>query len=245
LVPLVIVLGLHALLSLPAAPRVVLVTVLIGSVALVAIGKTAVTGLGPLTTHRCVDLPALDCVTLADGRALIHVREENLGVDITDPDAARRGKGGEWTRFSPRIAAYLHDEVGLADNPAVVFFASRDPQFNTNSVSLEWRILYGTSLPMGQLVSEPGGDRVINYLTRLALPQYGQPRLLFTTERSAGEYTPYVSQARAIRAAECLGFARVRSFRLPDGRTTVLYERLDALPDPVTREVLEDLHARC
>jgi hypothetical protein len=242
LAPLVLVLGMHALLSLPSPARTILLVGLAGSITLVAVGKTTVTGLGPLTSQRCLDLPSLGCVPLADGRGNIHNAMQQWGLDLRHPDAARRGEAGGWVEISTQVAIELRKV--LVARPAVIAFASRDPLFNTNSVGFAYRQLFGPDIPLAQLHAD-GGDTELNYAMQLALPKFGQPTFLFTTERGPAEFPPFVSQERASRAATCLGFERAGLFFLPDGRASSLYIRNTALPSPATRREVKRRVERC
>lgn len=242
LLPLALVMGMHALLSLPARAKAILVVGLVGSITLVAIGKTSVTGLGALTSRRCVDLPSLGCVPLADGRGNIHEGMQNWGLDLRHPDAARRGEPGGWVELSTQVAIELRKV--LVTRPAVIAFASRDPLFNTNSVTFAYRQLFGPDIPMTQLHAD-NGDTELNYAMQLALPEFGQPTLLFTAERGPAEFPPFVSQVRATRAATCLGFERAGLFFLPDGRSSSLYIRNADEPPPATRRAVKRRVAKC
>ncbi len=243
LVPLVVVLGAAAIMKLPSPGRAVLVAVLACALLVIAVGKTTVTG--QVAQARCVTIPLLDCVSLTDGRGHIQRVVTAEGLHMRDPDAARRGPPGAWVRVARRAAEALHEAAGPSGLPPVVFFASRDPLFNTNTVGLDWRELYGELLPVGQLRPDDGGDSIRNYLRKLADPAYGQPTFLFAADRGPYEFPPKVTQPRAERAAGCLGFHLQRTFRLPDGRGARLYQRQVPLPPAVTGRAWRMLERSC
>ncbi len=147
--------------------------------------------------------------------------------------------------MTKRAAEAVHEAAARSGLPTVVFFASHDPLFNTNTVGLDWRESYGDLLPVGQLRPDDGGDTIRNYLRKLADPAYGQPTFLFAADRGRYEFPPKVTQPRAERAAACLGFRLQRTFRLPDGRAARLYERTVPLPPAVTGRAWRMLERAC
>jgi hypothetical protein len=228
LVPLVAAVGSTALLALPARGRACLVALLVTALLGTAIAKTTETG--PLATPRCLSLPGIGCVTVSDGRSISQLQLAFLGMDATNPARARRGAPGAWARLPATVAGWIHDDAARARVTPVVFFASRDPLLNTNTVGLAWRMRYRVPLPIGQLRPDEGGDTLANYYQWMDDPRRGQPTFLLTTDRSSLEYPPRVSQPRAEQAAMLQGFVMIRTFRLPDGRAARLYERETPAP---------------
>lgn len=228
LVPLVAAVGSTALLALPARARVGLVACLAAALLGTAIAKTTETG--PFATPRCLSVPGVGCVTVSDGRGTSQQQLAFLGMDATNPARARRGAPGAWARLPPTVAGWIHDDAARARVTPVVFFASRDPLLNTNTVGLAWRMRYHEPLPIGQLRPDEGGDTLTNYYQWMDDPRRGQPTFLLATDRSNFEYPPRVTQTRAEQAARLLGFVLVRAFQLPDGRAARVYERETPAP---------------
>jgi hypothetical protein len=199
---------------------------------------------GALAEPRCIDLPVFDCAQITDGRGHIHREVAIVDLDITDPDHARRGEPGGWVRAARRAATAVHTRAIEAELPAIVVFASRHPLWNTNSVGLAWRERYSSAMGVQQLLTDEG-DTVSAYLRRLADPQHGQPPFLFVTDPCSHDFRPRVTQGRAARAAECLGFEVTATVRLPDGRTARLFERREPLPSTTTEAELRALTRAC
>lgn len=216
LAPLTIVLWAGALAALPWRR---LRHALAGSLVLVAllglVSKTTLSG--PLAGHSCLRLPALDCAPVVDSRGVGHKLPHATWADV-DPSAARRGAAGQWIRVAEEAASFAIGYAAERGVRPVVFFASRDPLFNTNTVGLAGRLHEEQVIPMGQLRPDQGGDTVANYRRRLDDPRYGWPNLLITVDRGPYEYRPVVDQAEAERAARSLGFELVHRQVLPDGR---------------------------
>jgi hypothetical protein len=105
----------------------------------------------------------------------------------------------------------------------VVFLGSRNPLFNTNSIGLAGQLCCHAAIPFGQLDPTISGDTVASYQRQLSDPARGQPNLLVLSDPSPGEYRPTINQAKAARAATKLGFRRVASEVLPDGRRATIW----------------------
>jgi len=220
---------------LPRVSRTVLVAMLFVSVAVPAVGKTTMSG--PLATFRCVEMPVLGCATLTDGSGLVQRWES--GINIAS------NTGSRWVHASDDIARLLHTVSAGSTATPVVFFASRDPAFNTNTVSLVWRERFGNLLPVGQLAPDESGDRVVDYMMRMADPRFGQPTLLITADRGEHEFRPKVTQPHAQRAAICLGFHLAARSRLPDGRSVRVYQRTAPLPADLTISAARSMLRHC
>lgn len=128
-----------------------------------------------------------------------------------------------WTQ----VDAELADELGTlgADGlPPVVAFGSRNRLISTNSVGLAAVLKAHRAIPFTQLNAEPS-DSVATYKRQLSAPEFGQPTVLITMSRNTQDFPPLVTQSYAEEAARQLGFRRVRSFELPDGRQLYVWQK--------------------
>jgi hypothetical protein len=57
----------------------------------------------------------------------------------------------------------------------------------------------------------------------LADPLHGQPNFVVTVSSTAGDFSPMITQAKAIAAARADGFASVGSMTLPDRRVVTFW----------------------
>jgi Dolichyl-phosphate-mannose-protein mannosyltransferase len=201
--------------------RAALAWALVATAVLTVVSKAEVNG--PLAGPRCASVPALDCVRIVDGRGVSQQQPAVQQWATLDPSRARRGLGGDWVRATNEAASFAIDYARERGVDPIVFFASRDPLFNTNSVGLAGRVSDDHAIPMGQLVPDPGGDTIQNYRRHLDDPRFGWPNVLITVERGPHEFRPAVDQAKAARAARKLGFELVHRQRLPDGRVARFY----------------------
>ena len=203
LIPLVVALGVASIASRGGALRAILAIALVASVAVPAIGKTTVSG--PLATFRCVQISTIGCVTVTDSRAVWERELPYVGMSGTNPEAARAGPPGAWVRVVDRAAVWVHETAITSNTFPVVFFASLDPLFNTNTVTLAWSQRYTAPLAAGQLEPDQPRDTQASYLRTLAAPEFGQPTFLFTTDPGRFEYQPRVTQPLTERPPNASG----------------------------------------
>jgi hypothetical protein len=216
LVPLTVVFLVGLLWSLTSnALRNALIGTLIVASVVTAVSKATVRG--SVAGPRCVHLPTLECVTVLDGRGVAQRERWATTIARETPDAARRGPDGRWLASAEQAAEFVVSYARARGVEPVVFFGSRDPLFNTNTVGLAGRIRADWAILMGQL-NVSRGDTVGNYKHQLSDPNLGRPNLLITLKAGPNEFQPPINQAKAERAAREAGFSLVASLRLPDGR---------------------------
>jgi hypothetical protein len=225
LVPLAAALGVAALVRLTHPLRTVLIAALTASVLTVAVTKTTVSGWP--AEHRCIGVPAMGCLTVTDGRSSIQRLLARSGLDLTDPDAARRGAAGAWMRLSEQLARWIHHHRQAAlTSPPVVVFATQMQLLNAATLDDAWHERYGSRLPVAALrVQVPGPDSERTYRQMLTDRAFGPPSFLITTQPGREDFPPFVTRSRAERAARAVGFRTVRRFQLPDDRSAALLAR--------------------
>jgi hypothetical protein len=129
----------------------------------------------------------------------------------------------EWLAPSGRMARLLRATAARQDCDPVVFFATEDPLFNTNTVDLDYQLTYSAALPTGLL--EPR-DKVGETPSRqLDDPSLGDPNLVVTGSApvASATFSPTVGRRAAVEAVRSDGFLPAARLRLPDGRVMTVW----------------------
>jgi hypothetical protein len=128
-----------------------------------------------------------------------------------------------WPEADEELATVLLNRIYAGGLPSgVVGFASRHRAISSNSVELALLLHHNQSIPFMQIEAEPS-DTVANYVRQLTRPEFGLPGMLLTMNRNTDDFPPLVTQSRAEAAARRVGFHRVWSMPLPDGRQLRLW----------------------
>lgn len=128
-----------------------------------------------------------------------------------------------WTRVDAELADEL-ETLGAEGLPPVTAFGSRNRLISTNSVGLAAILKAHRGIPFTQLNAEPS-DSVATYKRQLSAPEFGLPTVLLTMSRNTEDFPPLVTQSYAETAAKQLGFGKVRSYELPDGRKLYVWQK--------------------
>jgi 4-amino-4-deoxy-L-arabinose transferase-like glycosyltransferase len=221
--PALVILGVIAAASLPR-PRVrfalaaVFVVVSIGAV----FSKSGF--VAPLATPRSVSVPALGRVLVTDGSGIIQREIAGDGYKVTPLTSPPAAMHRQWLpvardvvdaslRLAARRGVPLKLTLGLDDrifgNSRLIFAAQY------------WHHFY---LPVDYLQAAAGGDSVSSYRHQLASPT--RENALVTGEPPPNGSS--ITRSKVETAARSLGFKRIRSFSLPDGRTIWLWWRAEA-----------------
>jgi Dolichyl-phosphate-mannose-protein mannosyltransferase len=187
-----------------------------------------------LSRERTVEVPAFGYQPWLSGapRAVGAIRVQVPGP-ATHFDARDRG----WTEADERLAAELKRRIDAGVVSPVVAFASRNRAISSNSVGLASLLYQHDSIPFTQLNAEPA-DTEGTYTRQLVDPELGPPGLLVTMSRNTDDFPPLVTQGKAEAAARRVGFHRVWTTTLPDGRKLRLWvktARAPAVPAPGSR----------
>lgn len=138
-----------------------------------------------------------------------------------------------WPEADEKVAQVLLRRIYAGGLPSgVVAFSSRHRAISSNSVELALLLHHDTSIPFTQLEAEPT-DTVDNYVQQLTDPEHGLPGMLLTMNRNSDDFPPLVTQSKAEAAARRVGFHRVWTTTLPDGRRLRLWvKRARPAPAP-------------
>jgi hypothetical protein len=163
-----------------------------------------------------VPVPALGPLRVIDGSGDIQRILTYAGNDVGPPTARMPEAQKQWLALGREVATWIDRFADGHQRQPIVIFASRDPLFNSNLIELSARMDLRRRLSVGQI--EPMNDNTEAYQVQLSDPRRGPPNLIVTTDPGPSEYKPSVTQARVEDVARSLGFQKVGSFRLPDGR---------------------------
>ncbi|MEY2570953.1 MAG: hypothetical protein QOE63_1303 [Acidimicrobiaceae bacterium] len=166
---------------------------------------------------RSVTLPIFGRAIVIDDTGLIQSYVAGHGGGESDA-GAMPALDEAWLGSSGGMAVALEDFAAARGRMPIVFFATRDPFFNTNTLGLASRFRLERTLPVGQLDPRVAGDNMLAYVERLSDPRYGQPNLVITGDQAARDFDPQVTQASAVAAVQSLGYTPAFTMVLPDGR---------------------------
>lgn len=208
--------------------------VLVGAITLVNLAATSNLW-DSLSKPRSVSVPAFGQLPWISGipQAVGAIRVQAPG---SESHFDERDHG--WTRVDEELAGLLLESVGPEGLPALATFASRNRVISTNSVQLAAVLKAHRTIPLTQLVAEPN-DSVANYARQLG-PDFGSPSVLMTMSHNTEDFPPLITQSRVETAAQQLGFRRIRSYKLPDGRQLYVWQKeapVPASPAPSPRPV--------
>jgi hypothetical protein len=164
---------------------------------------------------RLVSVPGFDealPVTKGTPHAVYAIRLQAPGPESRFVD---RDEG--WLKADRAVSRLLATFYGPEGQPPLVAFASRNRVISSNTVQLAMVQTYHTAIPFSQLSAEPN-DSIATYIDQLSKPAFGRPSTLITMSRNTDDFPPLVTQSYAEAAARRLGFRKVRTMHLPDGR---------------------------
>jgi len=236
--PIAALLPCIAVLAIKAYPRAAVPAAgLVGLIAAVNLVSTAT--IWSFASHtRLVSVPGFEepfPVTKGVPKAVFAIR-----LQVPGPETVfdRRDEG--WPRADREVTGLLAGLYGPHGEGPVVAFASRNRAISSNTVQLATVGKYHRGIFFTQLSAEPN-DSVRTYRRQLSDPAFGQPTVLMTTSSNAGDFPPLVTQAYAIAAAKQLGFRRIHTLTLPDGRRLAMWRKRPAGSDqaPQPRQLLQ------
>lgn len=171
---------------------------------------------------RLVSLPGFDeSLPVLKGvpKAVFVIRGQVRG-----PEATFTARDAGWLRADRALVRKLEGLAGPRGEFPVAALASRHRVLNTNTLQLASMAENRHGLPLIQLEAEPT-DAVATYREQLSDGALGAPSVLVTMDRNTDDFDPLVTQAYAEAAARRLGFRRIDTMRLPDGRQLRIWQR--------------------
>jgi hypothetical protein len=217
--PALTILGVVAAASIPArAIRVGLAS------ALIVISFSAVLSksgwVEPLAKIRTVRVPGLGRVTVTDGRGIIQTEVAGDGYDIGPATQPLPSMHRRWLPLARDVVGWSLHRAAQRGQPLHLTLGLDDRIFGNSRLILAAQLWFHRFLPVDYLRASPDGDTVASYRRQLLSPQ--AENALITGEPPS---VTTITRRKVEAAARSLGFARVRSFTMPDGRTIWMWWR--------------------
>jgi 4-amino-4-deoxy-L-arabinose transferase-like glycosyltransferase len=224
--PLAALLPVLAVLALRSFP-----SALVPSIAalglITAVNLVSTSDIWAAASHpRLLSVPLIDesfLVTNGVPNAVEQFREQ-----VPGPESIFDAQDSRWLRADKMVANALAALYGPDGEAPVVAFASRSRALNTNTVQLASVMKYNRGIPFNQFLAEPN-DSVATYVKQLTNPDpevaAGIPTVLITTSRNTGDFSPVVTQTFAETAARRVGFRKIRTMTMPDGRDLYIWQK--------------------
>jgi 4-amino-4-deoxy-L-arabinose transferase-like glycosyltransferase len=217
--PALIILGVTAAASIPArAWRVALASILVVLSLGAVLSKSG--WFEPLAKVRAVSVPGLGRVTVTDGRGIIQGEIAAAGYDIgpvTHPPPAMHDR---WLPLARDVVGWSMRRAEQRGEPLNLTLGLNDLIFSNSRLILAAQLWFHRFQPVDYLRSFPDGDTVASYRRQLLSPK--PENALITGDPS---YIETITRAKVVAAARSLGFVRVKSFTMPDGRTIWIWWR--------------------
>jgi len=216
--PALIVLGVVAAASIPArAVRGALASAFVVVSVVTVVSKSGWTE--PLAASRTVSVPGLGSVVVTDGTGIIQREVAGAGYDVEPVTRPLPAMHREWLPLAREVVGWSLSRADERDEPLGLMLGSDDLLFSNWRLILAAQLEFHRFQPVGYLTTFPGGDTVASYRAQLL----EKPRNAFVSFDPA----PYgtITRGKAEAAARSLGFAPVKRFTMPDGRTLWIWWR--------------------
>jgi len=220
LLPALTILGAVAAASIPARP-----------VRLALAGVLVVLGVGnvlsksgfvpPLATARSVSVPGLGRVDVTDGRGIIQREVQGDGYPVGPVTQPLPAMHRRWLPLAHEVMGWSLRRAAQRGEPLEPMLGLDDRIFGNSRLILAAQLWYHRYQAVDYLHAATAGDTVASYRQQLTSP-------VRVNELITGEPPPNgstVSRRKAEAAGRSLGFVRVKSFALPDGRKLWIWWR--------------------
>jgi 4-amino-4-deoxy-L-arabinose transferase-like glycosyltransferase len=218
--PALVILGVTAAASIPV--RVVRMVV---ACSLVAVSIGAVVSksgwVEPLAQVRTVSVPGLGRESLTDGRGIIQDEVLGDGYDIGPVTRPLPAIHREWLPLARRVVGWSLRRAKHEGEPLSLTLGLDDRIFGNSRLILAAQLWFHRYLPVHYLRSFVAGDTVSAYRRQLLLPQ---PKNALVTGQPPPNGST-ITRWKVEVAARSLGFVRVKSFEMPDGRRIWIWWR--------------------
>jgi 4-amino-4-deoxy-L-arabinose transferase-like glycosyltransferase len=219
--PALVILGAIAAASVPArAVRVALASVLVAVSVAAVLSKSG--WFGPLANVRTVSVPGLGAVMVTDGRGLIQREIGGDGYDIRPLTQPLPAMHRRWLPLARDVVGWSLRRAEQRGEPLNLTLGLDDRIFGNSRLILAAQLWFHRYLSVDYLNSFSGGDTVASYRRQLLSPQ---PENALITGESPPSGSS-ITRSKAEAAARSLGFAPVKSFTMPDGRSIWIWWRI-------------------
>jgi hypothetical protein len=215
--PSLVILGVIAVASIPArAPRLALASILVVLSFGAIVSKSG--WFEPLAKVRTVAVPGVGRVTVTDGRGIIQGEVAGAGYDIGPVTHPLPAMHRRWLPLAREVVGWSLRRAEQRGQELNLTLGLDDLILSNSRFILAAQLWFHRFLPVDYLRSSPEGDTVASYHRQLLSPK---------TENAlvTGDPAPKstITRGKVEAAARSLGFRRVKSFTLPDGRTIWLW----------------------
>jgi hypothetical protein len=218
--PVLVVLGVAAAATVPArAVRVALAGVFV----VVSIGALLSKSgfVAPLATVRTTgSIPGFGSLVVTDGRGVIQQIVAGAGYDIGPPDQPLPSIHRRWLPLERHVVGWSLREAKERQQPLHLTLGLDDHLFANTRLHLAAQLWFHRNLGFDYLRSSSAGDTVAAYRHQLLSPR---PENALVTGEPGPRET--ITRSKVEAAARSLGFVRLKSFTLPDGRTIWMWWR--------------------
>jgi 4-amino-4-deoxy-L-arabinose transferase-like glycosyltransferase len=219
--PSLVVLAVVAAASIPArALRLALATVLALLSLAAFVSKSG--WFEPLAKVRNASVPGLGSVMVSDGRGIIQREVAGGGYDIGPATHQLPAMHRGWLPLARAVDAWSIRRAKQRGEGLYLTLGLEDLIFGNSRLTLAAQLWFHRFLRVYYLRPYPDGDTVAAYRHELLSPN--RVNALVIGDPSPVE-NPNITRSKVEAAARSLGFAPVKSFRMPDGRTIWMWWR--------------------
>jgi hypothetical protein len=218
-IPALVILGVTAAASVPARTvRLALAGILVAVSLSAVLSKSG--WVEPLAKVRSVAVPGLGRVSLTDGRGIIQTEVAGDGYDIGRVTQPLPSMHRRWLPLARDVVGWSLRHAEERGQPLILTLGLDDRIFANSRLILASQLWFHRFLPVDYLRPYPDGDKVVAYRRQLLSPQ--PVNALITGEPPT---VTSITRKRVEAAARSLGFIRLKSFTMPDGRKIWIWWR--------------------
>jgi 4-amino-4-deoxy-L-arabinose transferase-like glycosyltransferase len=217
--PALVILGVVAAASIPArAIRGALAGALVAIALVTVLSKSG--GVESLADVRKVSVPGFGAVVVTDGTGLIQREVAGAGYAIEPVTQPLPAMHREWLPLARDVVGWSLRRAASRGAPLHLTLGTDDLIFSNWRLILAGQLWFHRFQPVDYLNAYPDGDTVASYRRQLLSPQPENALVTF-------DPSPYakITRRKVEAAARSLGFARAKSFAMPDGRTLWIWWR--------------------
>jgi 4-amino-4-deoxy-L-arabinose transferase-like glycosyltransferase len=213
--PALVILAVVAAATVPIkTARFALAAAIAGTSILALVSKSG--WIAPLASLRTAAVPGLGTVVVTDGRGLIQYEVAGAGYEIGNPTSPLPNMHRQWLPFEHRVMGALVREADHRGKSLRVVLGFDDLLFSNTRLILAGTLWYHRFVPVGYIQA---GDAFGSYRSQLAAKP--ADALITGQERTASG----ISRQAVEEAARSLGFVKIGTLRMPDGRKIWMWWR--------------------